>query len=78
MHTVVRIYSGKGAAETIDLIIAKKRDVKKIMHAVKGFVDYSMVKTEAVVSPLRSRKTKRHRKRLPRQHGNGFPQTRLI
>ena len=46
MHTVVRTYSGNGAAETIDLIIAKKRDVKKIMHAVKGFVDYSVVKTE--------------------------------
>ena len=46
MHTVVRTYSGNGAAETIDLIIAKKRDVKKIMHAVKGFLDYSVVKTE--------------------------------
>jgi hypothetical protein len=46
MHTVVRIYSGKGAAETVDLIIAKKREVKKIMHSVKGFMDYSIVKTE--------------------------------
>ena len=45
MHTVVRTYSGKGAAETIDLIIARKRDIKKLMHAVKGFVDYSVVKT---------------------------------
>jgi hypothetical protein len=41
MHTVVRIYSGKGAAETIDLIIANK-----LMHSVKGFIDYSVVKTE--------------------------------
>lgn len=46
MHTVVRTYSGKGAAETIDLIIANKREIKKIMHSVKGFVDYSIVKTE--------------------------------
>jgi hypothetical protein len=46
MHTVVRIYSGKGAAETIDLIIANKKDVKKLMHSVKGFIDYSVVKTE--------------------------------
>ena len=46
MHTVVRTYSGKGAAETIDLIIANKRDVKKLMHSVKGFVDYAVVKTE--------------------------------
>jgi heme-degrading monooxygenase HmoA len=46
MHTVVRIYSGKGAAEAIDLIIANKKDVKKLMHSVKGFIDYSVVKTE--------------------------------
>ena len=46
MHTVVRTYSGKGAAETIDLIIANKKDVKKLMHSVKGFIDYSVVKTE--------------------------------
>lgn len=46
MHTVVRTYSGKGAAETIDLIIARKKDIKKLMHSVKGFVDYSVVKTE--------------------------------
>ena len=46
MHTVVRIYSGKGAAETIDLIIANKKDVKKLMHSVKGFIDYTVVKTE--------------------------------
>ena len=46
MHTVVRTYSGKGAAETIDLIIANKKDVKKLMHSVKGFIDYSLVKTE--------------------------------
>lgn len=46
MHTVVRTYSGKGAVETIDLIIAKKKDIKVLMHSVKGFVDYSVVKTE--------------------------------
>lgn len=46
MHIVVRTYSGKGAAETIDLIIASKKDVKKLMRSVKGFVDYSVVKTE--------------------------------
>ena len=46
MHTVVRIYSGKGAGKTIDLVMASKKDIKKIMHSVKGFVDYSVVKTE--------------------------------
>jgi len=46
MHTVIRTYSGKGAAETIDLIMANKKDIKKLMHSVKGFIDYSIVKTE--------------------------------
>ena len=46
MHTVVRTYSGKGAAETIDLVIASKKDIKKLMRSVKGFVEYSAVKTD--------------------------------
>lgn len=46
IHTVIRTYSGKGAAETIDLIIARKRDIRKLMHSVKGFVDYTVIKTE--------------------------------
>ena len=46
MHTVIRTYSGKGAVETIDLIISSKKDIKKLMRSVKGFVDYSVVKTE--------------------------------
>lgn len=46
MHTVIRTYSGKGAAETIDLIIARKRDIRKLMHSIKGFVDYQVIKTE--------------------------------
>lgn len=46
MHTVVRIYSGKGAAETVDKIISSKKSVKALMHSVKGFVDYSIVKTD--------------------------------
>ena len=43
---VVRTYSGKGAAETIGLVIASKKDIKKLMRSVKVFVDYSVVKTE--------------------------------
>ena len=46
MHTVVRTYSGNGAAETIDLVIAHKCDVKKLMQSVKGFVAYTAIKTE--------------------------------
>ncbi len=46
MHTVIRTYSGQGAAETIDLIIASKKDVKKLMRGVKGFISYGVIKTE--------------------------------
>lgn len=46
MHTVIRTYSGKNAVETIDLIIASKRDVKKMMRGVKGFISYSIIKTD--------------------------------
>lgn len=46
MHTVIRTYSGQDAVETIDLIIASKKDVKKLMRGVKGFIDYSVIKTE--------------------------------
>lgn len=45
MHIVVRTYSGRGAAETIDFVIANKKSVKQLMHSVKGFVDYQVVKT---------------------------------
>ena len=46
MHTVVRTYSGKGAAETIDLVIASKKDIKKLMRSIKGFKDYYAVRTD--------------------------------
>ena len=38
MHTVVRTYSGKGAAELFDLLEKRKADVEREMRAVKGFV----------------------------------------
>ena len=42
----MRTYSAKGAAETIDLIIEGKKDTKKLMRSVNGFVEYSDVKNE--------------------------------
>jgi hypothetical protein len=46
MHTVVRTYSSKGAAETIDLMIKSKKDIKKLMRSIRGFVEYYAVRTE--------------------------------
>jgi hypothetical protein len=45
MHTVVRSYSGKGAAELFDLLDKRKADVEREMRAVKGFVSYVLVRT---------------------------------
>ena len=45
MHTVVRTYSGKGAAELIDLIVANKPAIDALMKSVSGFVSYSVVNT---------------------------------
>ena len=45
MHTVVRSYSGKGAADLFDLLEKRKADVEREMRAVKGFVSYVLVRT---------------------------------
>ena len=45
MHTVVRSYSGKGAAELFDLLDKRRADVEREMRAVKGFVSYTLVRT---------------------------------
>jgi len=45
MHTVVRSYSGKGAAELFDLLATRKADVEREMRAVKGFVSYTLART---------------------------------
>ena len=45
MHAVVRTYSGKGAKELFDLLEKRKTDVEKLMRSVKGFVNYSLVRT---------------------------------
>ena len=44
MHTVVRSYSGKGAAELFDLLEKRKADVEREMRAVKGFVSYTLAR----------------------------------
>jgi hypothetical protein len=47
MHTVIRTYTGIGAGEVIDFIVANKREVTKVMQAVNGLVSLSVIKTEA-------------------------------
>ena len=45
MQAVVRSYSGKGAKELFDLLEKQKKEVEKLMHPVKGFVSYTLVRS---------------------------------
>jgi hypothetical protein len=46
MFTVVRSYFGKGAKELFDVLEKNKADVEKTIRSVKGFVSYSLVRSE--------------------------------
>lgn len=45
MHAVVRNYSGKGSKKLIDLIEKNKTEVEGLLRAIKGFVNYYLVRT---------------------------------
>jgi hypothetical protein len=46
MYTVVRSYFGKGAKELFDVLEKNKVDAEKTIRSVKGFVSYSLVRSE--------------------------------
>jgi hypothetical protein len=46
MYTVVRSYFGKGAKELFDVLEKNRADVEKTIRSVKGFVSYSLVRSE--------------------------------
>lgn len=45
MHTVMRRYSGKGAAQLFDLLEHKKAEVEKVIREVPGLRSYTLVRT---------------------------------
>lgn len=45
MYAVVRMYSGKGAKELVDVLEKHKTDVEKLIRAVKGFVSYTLARS---------------------------------
>jgi hypothetical protein len=47
MHAAVRTYSGKGAKELFDVLEKKKAEVEKVLRGIKGFVSYSLVRTDS-------------------------------
>jgi hypothetical protein len=46
MYTVLRSYFRKGAKELFDVLEKNKVDVEKTIRSVKGFVSYSLVRSE--------------------------------
>ncbi|MES2696309.1 MAG: hypothetical protein V4773_22750 [Verrucomicrobiota bacterium] len=47
MQAVIRTYSGKGAAELLDLLERNQAEIEATMRAVPGLVSYTLVRTEA-------------------------------
>ncbi len=46
MQTVVRTYSGKGAKELVDVLEKNKGEVERLLRAIKGFVGYTMARSD--------------------------------
>jgi hypothetical protein len=46
LHAVIRTYSGKGSKELFDLLEKRKTDVESLIRSVKGFVSYSLIRTD--------------------------------
>ena len=45
MHTVVRMYSGRGAKDLADALTRHKAEVEQLMRPIKGFVSYTVAHT---------------------------------
>jgi hypothetical protein len=45
MHAVIRTFSGPGAKKLLDLLEQRKGEVEGIIRPVKGFVNYSLIRT---------------------------------
>jgi hypothetical protein len=46
MHAFVRSYSGHGAQELVNILEKDRSMVEKLIREIKGFVSYSLVRTE--------------------------------
>lgn len=46
MYAVLRTYSGKGASALFDMLGERKGEVESIMRAVKGFVNFTLVRSD--------------------------------
>ena len=46
MHAVSRTYSGQGANELVDRVLAASDEVEGLLRGVEGFVSYTLFRTE--------------------------------
>jgi hypothetical protein len=46
MQVMIRTYSGKGAKELFDLLEQHKTDVEALIRSVKGFVSYTLGRSD--------------------------------
>ena len=46
MHAVSRTYSGQGASELVDRVLAASAEVEGLLRGVEGFVSYTLFRTE--------------------------------
>lgn len=45
MHAVMRQYSGKGAADLMQVLERSSAEVERLMRAIEGFRSYTLVRT---------------------------------
>lgn len=46
MYAVIRTYSGKGASALFDILEERKGEVESTLRAVKGFVNYTLARSD--------------------------------
>ena len=71
MHAVVRSYSGTGASDLFDRILKSSDEVEGLLRGVKGFVSYTLIRTDDGGSRSRSARTRPAPTRASRSPATG-------
>jgi hypothetical protein len=46
MYAVIRTYSGPGATQLFDRIVAAREEVQSLIEGVQGFLSYTLIRTD--------------------------------
>lgn len=52
MHAIIRSYTGAGARELADLLVASQSEVESLIRSTPGFVSYLAIRTEQGASTI--------------------------